>query len=247
MRAIIVDNEPNIIEGLKFLLTEYCPLVDVIDTARDIMDARSKIERLDPDILFLDVELDSGTGIDLLNQLSRRDFQLIFITAYNQYAIEAFRYSAIDYLLKPIDPDDLVLAVKRASEIIKQKNDQIKLQVLIDNLQNLSKSEKKIVVSDRDHLYAVDINDIIYLKADGPYTRIQRTKDYIYASKNLKHFQNLLQFAGFCRVHHSYLVNLKHMQRFNKSESVIELNMGDRIPVSVRKKEGLLAAIKGHQ
>lgn len=245
MKALIVDNERNIITGLMSLLRAYCPEVNEIESATDIPSAKSQINEFRPDLLFLDIELDDGTGIDLLNQLDTYDFQLIFITAYDQYAIEAFRYSAIDYLLKPIDPDDLSSAVNRAKEMILRKDDQLKLQVLINNLHNLANSDKKIIVSDKDNIYAVDINSILYLKADGPYTRIKRINDYIFASKNLKHFESMLLYAGFYRVHHSYLANLSHMKRFDKVENVIELSNGEKVPVSVRKKEGLLNAIKG--
>ena len=107
MKCIIVDNEPRIIKGLHHLLSIYCPTVEVIDTANGISEGKQKIELLKPDLLFLDIELNEGTGLELLEQLFYKDFQLIFITAYDKYAVEAFKFSAIDYLLKPIDPDDL--------------------------------------------------------------------------------------------------------------------------------------------
>ena len=245
MKVLIVDNERNIITGLISLLRAYCSDVQEIEWATDISSAKVVIQEFRPNLLFLDIELDEGTGIDLLNQIDNYNFQLIFITAYDQYAIEAFKYSAIDYLLKPIDPDDLTSAVQRAKEMMLRKDDQLKLHVLINNLHNLSNSDKKIIVSDKDNIYAVDINSILYLRADGPYTRIQRLKDYIFASKNLKHFESMLLYAGFYRVHHSYLANLSHMKRFDKIDNIIELSNGEKVPVSIRKKEGLLNAIKG--
>lgn len=245
MKAIIIDNEINIITGLKALLATYAPKVEVIGTAQDIDKGEELIRSLQPDILFLDIELDDATGIDLIKRFDAPEFQLIFITAYNQYAIEAFKYSAVDYLLKPIDPDDLIQAVTRAEDIIQQKDDRLRLQVLINNLQNISKSDRKMIITDRENVYAVDVQSILYLQADGPYTRIKRINDFIFASKNLKYYESLLQFAGFYRVHHSYVANLRHMKRFDKVENELELNNGDRIPVSVRKREGLINAIKG--
>ena len=245
MKALIVDNEVNIIEGLKILLKEYCPEVTDTHCATELDTAYKIINAEPPDIVFLDIELDEGTGLDLLNRLDVIDFQLVFITAFDQYAVDAFKYSAIDYLLKPIDPDDLTNAVSKAQNIIDRQNDQLKFQVLVNNLKNLSGNSKKIIVTDRDNIYSVDLSSIVYLQADGPYTKIKRFNDFIFTSKNLKHFENLLTYAGFFRIHHGYLANLDHMRRFDKVDSVLEMQNGERIPVSVRKKEGLLTAIKG--
>ena len=244
MKALIIDNEVNIIEGLKSLLGMYCPEITHVDSAMNIKDGLQKINNYKPDILFLDIELDEGTGIDLLNRIGDCNFQIIFITAYNKYALEAFKYSAIDYLLKPIDPDDLVRSVNKAKDVIDRKNDQVKFKVLVNNMQSLSRNEKKIIVSDKDNLYAMELKSILYLKADGPYTKIVRVNDSILASKNLKHFEGLLIYSGFCRIHHSYLANLSQMKKFDKADSVLELTTGESIPVSVRKRESLVNAIK---
>jgi len=245
MKAIIIDNEINIIQGLQILLKEYCPQIVEIHSATNIEDGYNLINKVSPDIVFLDIELDEGTGLELLDKIRKIDFQLIFITAFDQYAVDAFKYSAIDYLLKPIDPDDLVNAVSKAKDLIERESDHLKFQVLINNLKNVSGNSKKIIVSDRDNIYSVELNSILYLQADGPYTKIKRFNDFIFTSKNLKHFENLLSYAGFYRIHHGFLANLDHMKRFDKVDSVLEMQNGERIPVSVRKKEGLLTAIKG--
>lgn len=246
MKALIVDNESNIIDGLKKLLEVYCPEVNEIERGETIEEGIELIRRFKPDILFLDIELDEGTGMDLLQKIGECPFQVVFITAYDQYALEAFKFSAIDYLLKPIDPDDLVSSVNKVKEVINRKNDQVKFQVLLNNLQTLSKNDKKIIVSDKENIYAVDVQSILYLEADGPYTKIKRLNDFLFTSKNLKHFESMLVYAGFFRTHHSYLANLSQMKKFDKVDSVLELNNGERIPVSVRKKEGLLNAIKAY-
>ncbi len=246
MRSVIVDNEPNIIAGLQRLLQQYCPGIEVIGTAEDLNSGKRIIERERPDLLFLDIELGHHTGMDLLKQLHYKDFQLIFITAYDKYAVEAFKFSAIDYLLKPIDPDDLTDAVNRCREQFFRNNDLVRLNVLVENLQHLSTKPQKIVITDRENVFALDLENILYLQADGAYTRLftNMQEGSIFASKNLKHFETLLQDAGFYRVHHSYLANLLHMKRFDKLESILEFTNDKQIPVSSRRKDGLMQLIK---
>ena len=153
MNCVIIDNEPRIIEGLKYLLTTYCPVVQVTNTANDIASGKKTIEAEKPELLFLDIELGQGTGLELLDKLTYKDFQLIFITAYDKYAVQAFRFSAIDYLLKPIDPDDLVQAVERCQKNLAQKNDLTRFNTLINNLERLSNGPNKIIVSDRENIF----------------------------------------------------------------------------------------------
>lgn len=244
MRALIIDNEKNIIEGLISLLSIYCPQIRNISTAMNIKEGLQKIESSKPDIVFLDVELDEGTGMDLLDQVQHPQFRLIFITAYNHYAIDAFKHNAIDYLLKPIDPDDLMLAIEKAEKSIELNADQDRLSKLISSLSQLKGQQKKLILNDKDSIHSVEVNNILYLQADGPYTRIVKKEGSLYISKNLKYFEGLLLEAGFYRVHHSFLANLNHLKRYDKSDSQIEFKDGTKVPVSIRKKDGLLEQMR---
>ena len=245
MKALIIDNEQNIIDGLKALIKIYCPDIKQLLSAQNLDQAIEILEDYEVDIVFLDVELDNELGMDLFDKVQEAKFQLIFITAHNQYAIDAFKYNAIDYLLKPIDPDDLVSAVSKAVQSIDLKTDQTKLQKLMIKLNHLRAKEKRLVVNDRENIYTIEIQSILYLEADGPYTRIVKEKEEeLFVSKNLKYFQNILVHAGFFRTHHSFLANLNHMVKFDKYNSQLVLKSGIKIPVSVRKKEGLLSRIR---
>jgi len=246
MKAIIIDNERNIIDGLVSLIGLYCPTIKSIETAMTIEEGRAVIESMAPDIVFLDVELDEGTGMDLLKHFPSPKFQLIFITAYNQYAIDAIKHEAIDYLLKPIDPDDLKAAIDRSTRKINLKKDQIKLNNLVSSLEHLNDKEQTIIVNDRDSIYSLEINNIIYFEADGPYTRIVKNDESLYVTKNLKQFEDLLLDSGFYRLHHSYLANLSHMRRYDKPNSQLEFKNGMKVPVSIRKRDGLLNRIRNN-
>ena len=244
MKVLIVDNERHIIEGLTALIELYCPGIKEIKTSMTWQEAKELVDIYSPDLVFLDVELDEGTGMDLLRAFPSYGFQVIFITAYDQYAIDAIKHQAIDYLLKPIDPDDLKKAVERAAKKLELQEDQVKLNLLVSSLGHLKNKEETIIVTDRESIYALEINQIVYLEADGPYTRIVKEDETLYVSKNLKKFEVLLQNSGFYRLHHSYLANLNHMKRFDKSNSQLEFKNGMKVAVSIRKRDGLIDRIR---
>ena len=246
MKALIIDNEVNIISGMEKLIKVYCPSITSIRSARDISGGVEEIREFNPNVVFLDVELDYGTGLDLLDHLDKIDFELIFMTAYNKYALKAFKYSAIDFLLKPVDPDDLVSAVNKAKEMIQKNEDQLRYKVLMENVKAVNRRDKKIILNSRDKIHALPISDIIFLKADGPYTIFQMKDQSIMSSKHLKSYEDMLEEVGFCRIHHSYLANLYEIQGFDKSEFQLEMSNGMSIPVSKRKKDGLLQKIRNH-
>jgi two-component system LytT family response regulator len=192
----------------------------------------------------LDVELNEGTGFDLLNQLNEITFQLIFITAHDKYALNAFRFSAIDFLVKPIDPEALQVAIERAKSGL-EKNEIIKqLEVIKETPTN--NKEKKIVLKDSEAIYFVRIADILFCQADGPYTTFHiENSAKIIVSKNLKEYEDLLEPFGFERTHHSYLVNLSKVIRFDKKEGgTLVLEGNHSVFLSVRKKDQVLKKIE---
>lgn len=242
MKTLLIDNEPVLIRGLHQLLELYCPSVEVIGTANGVESGKDAIQRLKPELVFLDVEMNDGTGMDLMSQLPQRDFQLVFVTAYDHYALDAFKFSAIDYLLKPVDPDELIEAVRRAQAQRAQDGMQAQMRVMLDNLTQPDQKQKKIVLSDADNLHIVSVADIIRCMAEGAYTRFfLQSGEEILVSRNLKAYDQLLADYGFFRPHHSHLINLAFIKRFSKADGgMLIMQDGSELPVASRRKGTLL-------
>lgn len=244
MKAFLVENERNLREVMKKLLQIHCPDVQIVGEAEGVKDSLKQIPQYDIDILFLDVELDDGTGMDILSQLKERPFHVIFVTAYNKYAIHAFRFSAIDYLLKPLDPDALIEAIYKVKEFRRKDLATHQVQALIENLSQPNARKRKIVVNDKSNLFYIDIEDIYYLQAQGAYTEICLKDKVIFTSKNLKNYEDILVDAGFVRTHNSFIVNLAHVIKLNKADNLLELNNHKQVSVSSRKREVLISEMK---
>lgn len=239
MKALIVDNEENLRTGLKLLLQTYCNEVTVIEEADGVKSGLEKLSSFQPDILLLDVEMDDGTGFDLMKQLSSPAFQLIFVTAHNQYAIDAFQFSAIDYLLKPVDPEVLQKSIQKASLNVRNNNLQQQVQVLLQQLGGIQNKDKRIVLKDIDSTWFIKVCDILYCEAEGTYTKffLQDNKS-ILVSKNLKEYEAILEPLGFVRTHHSFLANPDKIRLYDKTDGgMLILEGGYTIPVSQRKKD----------
>ncbi len=246
MRALVVDNEPPIREALVRLIDAFCPEIDTVDVAHSVKTGVEKLKMSQPDILFLDVELDDGTGFDILNQIPTPQFQLIFTTAHDKYAIQAFQFCALDYLLKPIDPDLLQKSVERACQNIRSGDLQFQLQILMQQLSFKKETTKKIVLKDSNLTYFVKIEDILFCQAEGTYTKFfVKNSEPILISKNLKEYETILEPLGFLRPHHSYLINPDKIKFFEKKEGgSLVLEDNHVIPVSQRKKEFILRALE---
>lgn len=242
MNILIIDNENAIRVGLVKMINSFCPNVNQIWEANGVASGIEAIGKYKPDLVFLDVEMDDGTGIQLIEKLGKFDFQLIFITAHDKYAVNAFKLSAIDFLLKPIDSNDLVSAVSKASEKIKSKSLNLQIQILQESLTSLSVNEKKIVLKDSESIYFVKIADIVHCKAEGPYTEFYLIpQQKIIISKSLKEYEEILEPYGFVRPHHSHLVNIKRIVRFDRADGgTIILENKQTIPVSQRKREHIM-------
>jgi two-component system LytT family response regulator len=240
MKILLVDNEPAIRTVLKEMVQAWSKDMHAIEEADGVATGISKINSFDPDVVFLDVEMNDGTGFDLLSKLEKPSFQLIFTTAHNQYAIQAFKFSAIDYLLKPVDPVDLNTALQKALDNINSNTLQQQLAVLMQQVGNKNEIDKQIVLKDIDKTYFIKMNDILYCEAEGSYTKFYLTNaEPIFVSRNLRSYEELLSPAGFIRTHHSCLVNptkIKVYDRKTDSGTLI-LEGGHTIPVSQRKKD----------
>ena len=239
MKILIIDNEKHLRSSLKQMIND-CGIEDIeIDEADGVTTGIQKIKLFHPQIVFLDIEMEDGTGFDMLKKIEAVSFQLIFTTAFNQYAIKAFKFSAIDYLLKPIDQEELTLALNKAIVAIKKTKMTDQLSILMEQLGVVPNTEKKIVLKDIDNTYFVKIKDILYCEAEGTYTRFYLTNmPAIIVSKNLKEYAEILEPLGFIRTHHSFLANPEKITRYEKSDGGQLILEGDNtIPLSQRKKK----------
>ncbi len=231
IKSILIEDEINVREGLKKMIGIIAPQVQIIAETAFVKEAVELINTHKPELIFLDIELEDGTGFDVLNQVKLDGLNILFTTAYNQHAIKAFKYSAVDYLLKPIDPTELDSAIKRVDLKIQNNTAyQELLQTLKDNLNNV---DKKIVLKTTNQNHIINTQDIIRLEADGAYTNFITTSKKIITSKNLKYYQEILD-DNFIRCHQSHLINKNHIKGV-KSSSIIMSN-SDLVPISSRKK-----------
>lgn len=235
--ALIIDDETTSVETLQSLLDRYCPSITVVGHALGVKSSLKALEEKKPELVFLDVEMKDGTGFDLLEQLpGRPDFQVIFVTAYDHYAIKAFRFCALDYLLKPVDPDLLVKAVEKAITMSDQGlYDKIKI------LKNNKNGQEKIILPSKDEFIVADVDKIIRCEASGNYTSFFfHGKQQELVCKTLKEFDELLSGNKFIRVHKSHLINLEFVERYLPKESVVIMKDKSKVEISRRRKEVFL-------
>ncbi len=241
IKAVIIDDEINNQELISNLLKSYAENVQVVGLANSVDSAYKAINEHHPDLIFLDIQMPDGTGFDLLKKFEKINFKIIFVTAHQEFAIEAFKYSALDYLLKPLSPANLLAAVKKAEETMGEDELNTKLKILLNNIAEPIKNKKKIVLKTMERIYSVDLDDIIRFESDGGYTKVYLTDGKrIMVSKTMKEFDDLLLDVGFLRVHHSHLINMNHLFCFEKTEGHVVMKDDSVVPVSNRKKDQLL-------
>lgn len=249
IRTIIVDDEPSAVNVLALLLKKRCKDdVELIATSTSPVEAKKLIEELRPDLVFLDIEMPGMTGVDLLRSFSNPTFRVVFVTAFDAYAVEAFKLSAIDYLLKPVEGDDIVRSVQKI------KNDIVRNQNLISTqlhqlekllMHNINSAETKIGIGMSDKILFVNIPDILYCEASGSYTNVflqDGTK--MVASRSLGDFETQLSHNKFFRIHHSYLINLNRVKEFQRHDGgYVIMENNKQLEVSQRKRKDFLQAI----
>jgi len=247
MNAVIVDDEATVRNTIKSLINENFPDINIVATAGSVREGYETIMNTKPELLFLDVELPDGLGFDILKKISPVNFRTIFITGHQEYALNAIKVSALDYLLKPVDEEELRAAIEKARRIINHEEEQMKLQALSENLQ-CKKVLKRIILHTADHLQLVTVADIIRAEADSNYTRFWISDGRkIMVSKTIKEFDSLLANSGFIRVHQSHLVNLEQIDRFMKRDGGwLRMRDGSSVPVSPNLKKQVLQAIQDH-
>jgi two-component system LytT family response regulator len=237
LRTVIIDDEPDSVQLLKLQLTQCCPQVEIVETFTNAVKALDKIEKLQPDILFLDVEMPVISGFELLARLSHLDFGVIFITAYNQYALKAFRVNALDYLVKPIDSNELIEAVEKAVKKVKPTSMQL------NQLQKQMKGEKatRIALPGQNGISFIELDEIVFVEASNNYSKLVLTdKKAFTISKTLKDVQDVLEESHFLRVHRQYIINLNHLKYFNRNKSLLIMDNGMDLPIAKNQKERLI-------
>lgn len=235
---MIVDDKLASIELLKWLINQHCSEISLVRHATSVKEAIPIIHEMEPDILFLDIQMPQQNGFDLLSGIGKWDFEVIFTTAYNEFAIQAIRYSALDYLLKPIDAGDLVKAVERFK--VKRIYAPAGEELYRNFIQNLSNKEKKLALTGVTDIQYVALDEIIRLQAERNYTRFYFTDGKTFVSaRTLKEYEELLPYGEFIRTHRTHLINKRFVAQYDR-EGYLLLKDGSRVEVSRRKKEQVL-------
>lgn len=248
IRCVIVDDESKAREILVEMLKLYCSNVEVVGQAQNVKTAFEVINEEEPDLVLLDIKMPDGSGFDLLNKFSNINFKVIFITAHEEYAIKAFRFSALDYLLKPIDPSDLMSAIEKISATPEDNGINEQFDAFKSNyFEEESHGDKRIVLKTQENIYVIYLKDVIRCQSEKNYTYFYFTnRERIIVSKTLKEFDDLLSEFKFMRVHRSHLINLKYIDRFEKNDGgMVIMTDGTKVEVSHRKKDSLINYILG--
>jgi two-component system LytT family response regulator len=238
---MIVEDEPMHLQALQNLLERHCKDVDVLETTDSVAAAKELIRKFTPDLVFLDIELIDGTGFDLLLQLDRLNFHIIFVTGHEEKAVTAFRFSATDFLAKPVNVDELKAAVEKVRESIRQKTEASSARALLEIISSGNhQAMQKVNIPGIDGFKLLDLDDIITCEADG-FCTIFHLKDNrrVVSSKNLKYYEEMLVPHNFMRVHHSFMVNLKHVKEYSR-EGIIELTQNYSVPLGNSFKKNFL-------
>ncbi|TCD02964.1 LytR/AlgR family response regulator transcription factor [Pedobacter psychroterrae] len=248
MKALIVDDEQSNIQNLSTLLNTYCPRVIIAGSANTVKNALEKIGSEQPDLIFLDIQLGLQSGFDLLKQLPTKDFEVIFVTAFDKYGIEAIKFAALDYLLKPVEIPELVLAVNKAEDKLMAKQKTQQLNFLLSHLKNEEAAPAKIALPQLHEIRYVAISDIIRCEADNSYTLFYlANNDKIMVSRSIKEYSELLKPIGFLRTHQSHLVNSLFVKSWIKEDGgTLLLTNGDKIPVSKPNKATVQSTLNKH-
>lgn len=245
MRTVLIDDEAGSVRVLRKLLEAYCPQVEVVGQADGVESGMLLIQNARPDLVFLDIEMTRGNAFDLLNQLMPLNFQVIFVTAFDNYAIRAFKYSTVDYLLKPVDIDDLCRAVEKAAANSSAKGFMDQMKVLLHNVESLQISQQKMAIPTISGLQFVAIKEILRFEAKGSYTTIfLYNGEQVLATRNIKEYEDLLPKHHFCRIHHSHIINLGRIQKYQKGRGgYVVMEDGTAIEVASRRRDEFLARL----
>lgn len=245
IRAVIVDDEQHCIDHLTRLLKVHVDEIELAGHYLNVNDGLKAISTLQPDLVFLDVQIHDETGFDLLGRIKEKNFEVIFTTAFDRFAVQAFKFSALDYLLKPVDPEDLSAALKKIKPSVNHAGFNEQINNLLFNIQSSNRQLQRICVPVLNGMVFLNVNEIIRLKSDSNYTQFfLKDGQKILVSKTLKDFDELLSGTDFFRVHQSHLINLAYIKQYTKGKGgYVTMTDGAEIEVSVRKKEEFLKRV----
>ena len=243
IRSILVDDEMNALDALRILLKENCPNIDIVAEVCNVSDGIKEISNKKPDLVFLDIDMPDGTGFDLLSRLPEKNIHVVFVTAFNNHAIRAFKVNAVDYLLKPVNKFELIDAVAKVQRTIQMREGYINLDIF---LQHLKQTETgKIAIHTSDGIEYFDPDDIIHADADGSYSKIFTKNKTIMVAKYLKEIKEILIDKRFYRAHNSFIINLNHVQKYSSKENMVIMTDGNRIILSKMNKIEFLERMSG--
>ena len=247
IKALMVDDEQSSLDLLQWLVGQYCPDISSVKTARSVSEAMLLIRSFRPDIVFLDIQMPHQSGFDLLTTVDNWNFEVIFTTAYNEFAIQAIRFSALDYLLKPIDEAELKKAIERyKAKRIYAPAGQLLFRNFIQNISQGNRDKFKLALAGASEVKYVQLDEIIHLQAESNYTHIFLTGNKTFVSaKTLKEYDEILEGHKFLRVHKSHLVNPAHIQSYDK-RGILEMSNGTKVEVARRKKDFLQQSLSGN-
>lgn len=247
--ALLIDDDSNLRNGMKSLLARYAPEIKIVGEADSVETGVALLLQNQPQVVFLDIHLGDGSGFDLLeavNQRGKLNSQIVFITAHEQYAIKAFRFSALDFLLKPVDPEELQKVIEKLQQVIDKNDSVAHIDLLLENIRKKVDNFKRIALSNSDGIHLFEVSDIIRCESEDNYTKfyIKNSKP-ILISKTLKEYEELLAAHGFERIHQSHLINLAYLKSYIKKDGGYVI-MADNanLPISQRKKERLQELLK---
>jgi two-component system LytT family response regulator len=245
LRTLVIDDESNIRKMIIEIVKNHCEDTRVVGQAGSVQEGLRMINDLHPDLVLLDIKMDDGTGFDLLEQLERIKFKLIFITAYQEFALRAIKFSALDYILKPVDPEELISAVNTAGNLILEQQ-QKQIDHLTESLKSTDQDSKKILLKTNENIHLVKFSDIIYFNADCGYSQFHLLGNRsVIVSKSLSEYEDFFKDYGFYRVHKSYIVNIHKVLRFEKEDGgSLVMEEDHKVPVASRKREEILLLLE---
>jgi len=243
LRTVIIDDETKAREGIKHMLELYGNgEIEIVGTGHDVKSGVQAINQFAPDLVLLDIKMPDGTGFDVLNRFGKVNFDVIFITAFEEFAIKAFKFSALDYILKPIDPEELQDTLQRFIHSREKKDLNIQLQNMMETMNQGSLEEKKLILKTNTSIHVVEVRKIVRVKSDGNYTRFYTLDEQqpITITQPMLRFESMLEEFDFIRVHQSHIINLQRVRKYLKDACMVIMEDGSEVPVSSRKKDLLL-------
>ena len=245
LTAIIVDDEFYGRENLKTIIENYCYEIEILGCADSVVCAKGLVNSLGPDVVFLDINMPVLDGFDFLEEYNDRNFMVVFVSAHEEFGISAVKVRAADYLLKPVNPEQLAVAIDKASLLIRDHFN-MQMDALYENLRSVSRQDKKIILKTTEQIHLLDLKSIVSCESDSCYTTVHTMEgEHIMVAKTLKEYEEMLSGCGFYRVHKSFLINLAHIKRFDKQDGgYIVLTNDLKIPVASRKREEMLELLE---